>query len=138
MGTNGDKWNMLTQGNKSDISYIIKFDEYLNQCSAIELESPEQTLSRFWSGFRDDYCRQLIAYIDLDESRSFFHQTSFKDSSKTTNTSRPSHNQSFPVQSKPASSSSSVKPAGPPNTNPTTFEEAAASEQVEVNQRTLL
>jgi len=54
MGTNGDKWNMLTQGNKSDISCIIKFDEYLNQCSAIELESPEQTLSRFRLGLRED------------------------------------------------------------------------------------
>ena len=32
-----DKWNMLTQGNKSATDYITKFDEYLNRCSAIEL-----------------------------------------------------------------------------------------------------
>jgi len=30
-----DKWNKLTQGNKSAIDYIAKFDEYLNPCSAI-------------------------------------------------------------------------------------------------------
>ena len=36
-----DKWNRLTQGNKSATDYIAKFDEYLNRCEAIELESPE-------------------------------------------------------------------------------------------------
>ena len=36
-----DKWNMLTQRNKSVIDYIAKFDEYLNRCVAIEFESPE-------------------------------------------------------------------------------------------------
>ena len=45
-----DKWNRWTQGNKSVTDYITKFDEYLNRCGAIELESPEQTLSRFRSG----------------------------------------------------------------------------------------
>jgi len=39
-----DKWNMLTQGNMSATDYIIKFDVYLNRCSAIELKSPEQCL----------------------------------------------------------------------------------------------
>jgi len=50
-----DKWNRWTQGNKSATDYIAKFDEYLNRCGAIELESPEQTLSRFRSGLKDDY-----------------------------------------------------------------------------------
>ena len=45
-----DKWNSLTQGNKSAIDYITKFDEYLSLCRAIELESPEQTLSRSRTG----------------------------------------------------------------------------------------
>jgi len=42
-----DKWKRLTQGNKSATDYIAKFDEYLNQCSAIEFESTEQTPSKF-------------------------------------------------------------------------------------------
>jgi len=50
-----DKWNRLTQGNKSATYYIAKFDEYLNRYRAIELESHEQTLSRFRSGLRDEY-----------------------------------------------------------------------------------
>jgi len=45
-----DKWNWLTQGNKSAIDYITKFDEYLNWCGAIEFESPEQTLYMFRLG----------------------------------------------------------------------------------------
>ena len=62
------------------------FDEYLNQCGAIEFESPEQTLSRFRSGLKDDFRQELIArgittleqayqlVTDLDESRgSYFH-----------------------------------------------------------------
>jgi len=36
-----DKWNILTQGNKSITEYITKFDEYFKWCSAIEFESPE-------------------------------------------------------------------------------------------------
>jgi len=54
-----DKWNRLTQENKSATEYITKFDEYLNRCGAIEFESPEQTLSRFRSGLRDDCRREL-------------------------------------------------------------------------------
>jgi len=38
---------MLTQENKSDADYIVRFDEYLNQCGATDFEPPEQTLSRF-------------------------------------------------------------------------------------------
>jgi len=56
-----DKWNRLTQGNKSATDYIAKFDKYFNHCGEIELEPPEQTLSRFRSSLRDDYCRELIA-----------------------------------------------------------------------------
>jgi len=56
-----DKWNMLTKENKSASDYIVKFDEYLNCCGAIEFESSEQILFRFRSGLRDDYCRELIA-----------------------------------------------------------------------------
>ena len=72
--------------NKSAIDYIAKFDEYLNRCGAIEFESPEQTLSRFRSGLRDDYRRELRArdnttleqayqlVTDVDESKgSYFH-----------------------------------------------------------------
>jgi len=47
-----DKWNRLTQENKSTTDYIVKFDEYLNRCGAIEFEFLEQTLSRFRSGLR--------------------------------------------------------------------------------------
>ena len=50
-----DKWNMLTQENKSATDCIAKFDEYLNRCGAIEFESPEQTLSRFMSGLKNDF-----------------------------------------------------------------------------------
>jgi len=56
-----DKWNRWTQGNKSATDYIAKFDEYLNRYGAIELEFPEQILSRFRSGLRDDYRREYIA-----------------------------------------------------------------------------
>jgi len=56
-----DKWNKLTQGNKSATNYIAKFDEYLNRCGAVEFESLEQILSGFRSGLRDEYCRELIA-----------------------------------------------------------------------------
>ena len=55
-----NKWNRMTQGNKSATDYIAKFHEYLKQCGAIELESPKQTLSKFRSGLRDDYHRELI------------------------------------------------------------------------------
>ena len=34
-----DKWDRLTQENKSVIDYIARFDEYLNRCNAIELVS---------------------------------------------------------------------------------------------------
>jgi len=40
-----DKQNRLTQENKSVTDYIANFDEYLNQCDAIEFDSPEQNLS---------------------------------------------------------------------------------------------
>ena len=46
---------LMDLGEQSATDYIAKFDEYLNRCGAIELESPEQTLSRFKSGLRDDY-----------------------------------------------------------------------------------
>ena len=99
------KWNQWTQGNKSATEYIAKFDEYLNRCGVIELESPEQNLSRFRSGLRDDYRRELIArgittleqayqlVTDLDESRgSYFNRNNFKDNSKIATTSQPSFN----------------------------------------------
>ena len=41
-----DKWNRQTQGNKSAINYIAKFDEYLYKCGAVEFDSSKQTLSR--------------------------------------------------------------------------------------------
>ena len=56
-----DKWNKLTRGNKLTTDYIANFDEYLNQCGVIEFESPKHTLSRFRSGYRDEYRRELIA-----------------------------------------------------------------------------
>jgi len=96
-----DKWNRLTQENKSATNYITRFDEYLNQCGVIEFKSPEQILSRFRSGPRDDYRRDLIArgimilehayqlITSLDESRgSFFHQIDFKNISNTTTASK--------------------------------------------------
>ena len=99
------KWNRLTQENKSTTDYIAKFEEYLNRCGAIEFEFPEQTLSRFRYGLRDDYRREVIAReimnleyayqlaTDLDESRGpFFHRTNFRESSKTTTASKPSNN----------------------------------------------
>jgi len=58
-----DKWNRLTLGNNSFTDYIAKFDEYLNRCRAIKLESPKQTLSRFRSGLSDDYRRELARDI---------------------------------------------------------------------------
>ena len=56
-----DMWNRLTQENKPTTDYVIKFDEYLNWCSAIELESFDQILSSFRSGLRGNYRRELIA-----------------------------------------------------------------------------
>ena len=32
---------LIDSGNKSATNYIAKFDEYLNRCGAIELESPD-------------------------------------------------------------------------------------------------
>ena len=91
-----DKQNRLTQENKSATDYIAKIDEYLNQYGTVEFESPEQTLSKFRTGLRDDYRQELNArdittlehayqlVTDLDESRgSYFHRTDFRDSSKT-------------------------------------------------------
>ena len=125
----------LTQGNKSVTNYIAKFNEYLNQCDAIEFESPEQTLSRFRSGLKKDYCKELIAreittleqayqlVTNLDDSRgSYFHRSDFRDSSKTTTASKPSYNQSFSVPSKPISCFSSIKRAGSSSAKPITFE----------------
>ena len=37
-----DKWNKITQENKSLTDYIVKFDEYLNRCGAMEFESPNR------------------------------------------------------------------------------------------------
>ena len=56
-----DKWKKLTQESKSATDYIARLEEYLNRCEAIESESPEQTLSTFRPGLRDDYRRELIA-----------------------------------------------------------------------------
>ena len=136
-----DKWNRWTQGNKSATDYIAKFDEYLNRCGAIELESPEQTLSRFRSDLRDDHRRELIvrgittlehAYqlvTDLDESiGSYFNRTNFRDNSKTATTSKPSFSRTLPTPSKLASSSSSVKPVGPSGAKPFTSEKRTVSE----------
>jgi len=118
-------------------------------CSTIEFESPEQTISRFRSGLRNNYHRTLIArgvttleqayrlVTDLDEFREFFlHRTNFRDSSKTTTTSKHSYNSSFPAQSKPTSSTSGVKPMGPSNTKLTIFERKTASEQAKTNPST--
>jgi len=52
-----DKWN--SKLNETSRPPIAKFDEYLNRCSAIELEPPKQTLSRFRSGPREDNQREL-------------------------------------------------------------------------------
>ena len=134
---------MLTQENKSATNYITKFDEYLNQCGAVEFESLEQTLSRFRSCLRDDYRWELIArgirtlkhaYQPVtypDESRwSYLHRTHFRNSSKTTTTSKSSYSRSFPGASEPASSSLSVKSADPFITKPTTFEKKTVTELV--------
>jgi len=125
-----DKWNRWIHENKSATDYITKFDEYLNRCGAIELESPEQTLSTFRSGLRDDYRWELIArgittleeayqlVTDLDKSRgSYFHRTDFRNNSKTATSSKPNFSRSLPAPSKPASSSSSVKPVVPSGAN---------------------
>ena len=135
--------------NKSATDYIAKFDEYLNRCGAIELKFPEQTLSKFKSGLRDDYRRKLIArgittleqayqlVTDLDESRgSYFHRTDFRDNSKTATTSKPSFSRPLLVPSKPASSSSSVKPASPFSAKPTTSERRTVSKPEKINPRT--
>ena len=111
---------------------------------AIELESPEQTLSRFRSGLRDDYRRELIArgittleqayqlVTDLDESRgSYFNRNNFRDNSRTATTSQPSFNRTLP-----ASSSSSVKLAGPSGAKPFISEKRTVSEPGKVNLRT--
>ena len=139
----------MTQENKSATNYITKFDEYLNRCSAIQFESPKQTVSRFRSGLKDDYCRKLItrgittlehAYqlaTDLDESReSYFHRIDFRDSSKITTASKPRDNQSFHVPTF-AFSSLSVNHAGSSNAKLTSFEKKMASESVKVNPTTL-
>ena len=144
-----DKWNKWTQENKSATDQIVKFNEYLNRYAVIELESPEQTLSRFRSSLRDDYRRELIArdittlkqayqlVTDLDESRgSYIHQTDFRDNSKTVTTSKPSFNRPLPAPSKLVSSCSSVKPAGPPGAKLITSEKRTVSELARVNPRT--
>ena len=143
------EWNSLTQENKSATDYIAKFDEYLNWCGVVEFESSEQTLSRFRSGLKDDYRRELIArgiitleqlyqlVIDLDESRgSYFRWTDFRDNSKITTASKPSFSWSFPTLSKPAFSSSSVKPAGSSVAKPITSERRTISGPAKVNSQT--
>ena len=73
---------------------------------------------------------------DLDESRgSYFHRTVVRESSKTTTTNKPSYDQSFPAQSKPTSSFTSVKLASSTSANPTTFKKRTTSELVKVNPR---
>ena len=143
-----NKWNRWTQGNKSATDNITKFDEYLNRCGAIELESPEQPPYRFRSGLRDDYrqsssleaSRLEQAYqlvTDLDESRgSYFHQTDFRDNSKIATTSKPSFSGPLPPPSKPASSSSSIKPSGSSGAKPIASERKTVSEPEKVNPRT--
>ena len=130
-----DKWNRLTQWNKSVTDYT-KFDEYLNRCDAIEFESPKHTISRFRSDLKDDYHRELIArgittleqvyqlVIGLDESEgSYFHRSDFRNTSKITTASKHSYSWSFHVPSKHASSSSSVKPLGFFSAKPNLWEE---------------
>jgi len=142
-----NKWNRWTQGNKSATNYIAKFNEYLNRCVTIELESPEQTLSRFRSGLMDDYRRELIArgittleqgyqlVTDLDDSRgSYFHRTDFRYNSKTTTTSKPSFNRPLPAPNNPASSSSSIKPTCHSGVKLITFERRKISEPGKVTQ----
>jgi len=141
-----DKWNEITQGNKSTTNYVTKFDEYLSRCGAIEFETSKRTLSRFRSDIRDDCRRELIAQgittleqiyqlvTDLDESRgSYFHRYEFRDSSKTTTASKPIYSRSFSVPNKHASSSSCAKPACSFSAKPTTFEKKTASELTKVN-----
>ena len=106
-------------------------------------------LSRFRSGLRDDYRRELIArgvttleqayqlIIDLDKSRgSYFHRTELRDNSKAANTSKLSFSRSFFAPSKPASSSSSVKPAGSSSARSITSKRRTISEPAKVNLRT--
>ncbi|XP_038975300.1 uncharacterized protein LOC103717641 [Phoenix dactylifera] len=53
-----DQWQTLTQGNKSVIDYIAKFDEFLMRCHVDE--DPSVTLSRFRAGLRSDIQRELF------------------------------------------------------------------------------
>ena len=135
--------------NKSITEYIAKFNEYLNRCGTIKLETPEHTLSRLRSGLRDDYRQELITrgittleqtyqlVTDLDESRgSYLSRTHFRDKSKITTTSQPSFNRTLPTPSKSASSSSSVKSVGPSGAKPITFERRTVCELRKVNPRT--
>jgi len=118
---------MLTRGNKSATDYIVKSNEYLNQCGAVEFESPEQTLFMFRSSLGDNYCREFIdrgimtlqqAYqlvTNLDASRgSYFYRI-------------------FLPPNKPASSSLSAKPAGPSSIKPTIIVKKIISEPTKAN-----
>ena len=53
-----DQWQCLTQGNRSVLEYIKKFDQFLVICS--KNESDIVVLSRFRSGLKDDFKRELI------------------------------------------------------------------------------
>ena len=53
-----DQWQDLTQGSKTMIEYIAKFDEFVMRCGVVESES--MTLSRFRKGLNEDIRRELF------------------------------------------------------------------------------
>jgi len=121
----------------------------LNRCRAIELESPEHTLFRFRSGLRDDYRLELItrgittleqAYqlvTDLDDLEDpIFTELTLGITQKLPLLVSQTLTDLFLPPSKPASSSSSIKSAGPPGAKPINSERRTISEPGRVNPRT--
>ncbi|PKA54954.1 hypothetical protein AXF42_Ash000790 [Apostasia shenzhenica] len=68
-----DQWQRLTQGTRSMIEYIAKFDEFMMRCG--ETESPTTTLSRFRAGLREDIQRELYLHrvATLEEAYQMAH-----------------------------------------------------------------
>ena len=100
-----DKQNRLTHENKLASDYIAKFDEYLNRCGAIELESPNrpylglgqalgmitaESSSLEASRFQSRLIRQSPIQMSLEDPTST--KTDFRDSSKSTTSSKLSYN----------------------------------------------
>ena len=59
-----DKWSRVSQGTRSVVEYIEKFDEFMTRCGEFVEEPPMMTLSTFMSRFAYQNTRKHATRVD--------------------------------------------------------------------------